>query len=87
LEAAAELGVAVVASASLEQGRLASLPPQVRDALPDYANDSQLAVAFVRSLPMVCTALVGMRHPAHVQQNLGVTDDGASSARTKDAPT
>jgi aryl-alcohol dehydrogenase-like predicted oxidoreductase len=87
LEAASELGVAVVASASLAQGRLASLPPQVRDALPDYANDAQRAVAFVRSLPMVCTALVGMKHPAHVQQNLGVTVDGASSARTKDAPT
>jgi aryl-alcohol dehydrogenase-like predicted oxidoreductase len=71
LEAAAELGISVVASASLLQGKLASaLPQQVRDAFPALATDSARALAFVRSLPGVTTALVGMKSTEHVDQNL-----------------
>jgi aryl-alcohol dehydrogenase-like predicted oxidoreductase len=70
LEAAAELGVAVVASASLMQARLArGLPPQLRDAFPQLATDAQRALAFVRALP-VTAALVGMKSVEHVAENL-----------------
>jgi aryl-alcohol dehydrogenase-like predicted oxidoreductase len=70
LHAAAELGVSVVASASLLQARLATgLPPQVREALPGFSTDAQRALSFVTSLP-VSTALVGMRSIAHLDENL-----------------
>jgi len=70
LHAAAELGISVVASASLLQARLTSgLPPQVREALPGYSTDAQRALSFVTSLP-VSTALVGMRSIAHLDENL-----------------
>jgi aryl-alcohol dehydrogenase-like predicted oxidoreductase len=72
LEAARELGLSVSASATLMQSQLASnLPPAVRDALPDQETDAQRALAFVRSLPGVTTALVGMKQAAHVEENLG----------------
>jgi aryl-alcohol dehydrogenase-like predicted oxidoreductase len=70
LHAAAELGISVVASASLLQARLAAdLPHQVREALPGYSTDAQRALSFVTSLP-VSSALVGMRTIAHLDENL-----------------
>ncbi len=72
LEAARELGLSVAASATLMQSQLtANLPPAVRDLFPALATDAQRAVAFVRSLPGVTTALVGMKQVAHVEENLG----------------
>jgi aryl-alcohol dehydrogenase-like predicted oxidoreductase len=71
LEAAAELGIAVVASATLLQAKLVSgLPQPVRDAFPALTTDAARAIAFVRSLPGVRTALVGMKSTEHVDQNL-----------------
>jgi aryl-alcohol dehydrogenase-like predicted oxidoreductase len=70
LHAAAELGISVVASASLLQSRLATgLPQQVREALAGFSTDAQRALSFVTSLP-VSTALVGMRSIAHLDENL-----------------
>jgi aryl-alcohol dehydrogenase-like predicted oxidoreductase len=72
LQAASELGLSVFASASLMQSKLArDLPPAVREALPHLGTDAQRAIAFVRGMPGVTTALVGMREPAHVAENLG----------------
>lgn len=72
LQAAAELGVAVVASATLFQGKLAAhLPPTVCEALPGFDTDAQRAIAFVRALPAVTAALVGSTSPAHIDENLG----------------
>ena len=72
LEAASELGVAVIASATLLQAKLASkLPPQMREALPGLSTDAQRAIAFVRGLPVIASALVGMRSAGHVRENLG----------------
>lgn len=72
LEAATELGIAVIASAALLQAKLiANLPPQVRDALPGYSTDAQRAIAFVRSLPVITAALVGMKSRQHLRENLG----------------
>lgn len=75
LEAASELGLVVVASAALMQSALArSLPTAVRDALPRYDTDAQRALAFVRGVPGITTALVGMRSAKHVAENLAIVE-------------
>jgi aryl-alcohol dehydrogenase-like predicted oxidoreductase len=72
LHAAAELGVSVVASASLMQAQLTSkLPPALAEAFPNATTDAQRAIGFVRSLPGLTTALVGMKSEQHVVENLG----------------
>lgn len=71
LEAAAALGLHVVASAPLQQGRLTSnLPPALAEAFPECTTDAQRALAFVRTLPGVSTVLVGARRVEHVEENL-----------------
>ena len=71
LEAAKALGVTVVASASILQGKVASdLPEQIREPLGSLATDAQTAIQFVRSTPGITTALVGMSRSAHVEENL-----------------
>lgn len=75
LEAAAGLGVTVVASASMLQGRVArGLPEDVRKSLGSLATDAQTAIQFVRSAPGITTALVGMSSVAHVEENLKLTE-------------
>jgi aryl-alcohol dehydrogenase-like predicted oxidoreductase len=70
-EAAAVLGLTVVASAALMQGKLTSgLPGAVVDAFPTMNTDAQRAIAFARSVPSVTTALVGTKHTRHVDENL-----------------
>jgi aryl-alcohol dehydrogenase-like predicted oxidoreductase len=71
LQAASELGITVIASAPLMQGQLTrGLPAKLAEAFPNLATDAQRAVAFVRSLPRVTAALVGMKNPAHLQEQL-----------------
>ncbi len=71
VEAAEALGVAVVASASLMQAKLASgLPPVVGELLSELQTDAQRAIQFVRSTPGIQVALVGMGSRAHVEENL-----------------
>lgn len=71
LEAAASLGVTVMCSASIFQGRVAhGLPKDLRESLGGLPNDAQSAIQFVRSAPGVATALVGMSTLEHVEQNL-----------------
>lgn len=71
LQATAELGITVVASATLMQSRLASeLPAAVRESFPSLETDAQRAIAFVRSLPGVTSALIGMRTLGHVDENV-----------------
>ena len=72
LQAAEGLGISIVASATLMQSRLTTgLPPAVRDSFPALTSDAQRAIAFVRALPGVTTALVGMRSVEHLRENLG----------------
>jgi aryl-alcohol dehydrogenase-like predicted oxidoreductase len=72
LQAAEELGISVIASAALMQSRLVDgLPAAVRESFPSLTTDAQRAIAFVRSLPGVTSALVGMRQPQHVEENVG----------------
>jgi aryl-alcohol dehydrogenase-like predicted oxidoreductase len=73
LEAAAELGVSVVASASILQGRLArGLPSSLTASLPGLSSDAQRSLQFVRSAPGVTCALVGMKRVEHVRENLAL---------------
>jgi aryl-alcohol dehydrogenase-like predicted oxidoreductase len=71
LEAADALGVAVVASAPLMQGRLAAgLPDGVRELFPECTTDAQRALRFASSLPGISAVLAGMRRPSHLAENL-----------------
>jgi aryl-alcohol dehydrogenase-like predicted oxidoreductase len=71
LEAAQTLGVTVVSSASIFQGRVArGLPETLRESLGSLRTDAQTAIQFVRSAPGITTALVGMSSREHVEENL-----------------
>ena len=72
LEAARQLGVSVMASASLHQGQLTKLPPMIAEYIPGLTTDAQRALQFVRSTPGIETALVGMKTSAHVEENAKV---------------
>ena len=70
LEAARQLGVTVMASASVHQGQLTrNLPALITEYIPGLASDAQRALQFVRSTPGIGTALVGMKSAAHVEEN------------------
>jgi aryl-alcohol dehydrogenase-like predicted oxidoreductase len=73
IEAATELGLTVVTSATLKQGVLSS--PFMADLtpfFPEIETDAQRAIQFARSTPGVTTALVGMSRLAHVEENLAL---------------
>jgi aryl-alcohol dehydrogenase-like predicted oxidoreductase len=69
MEAASELDITLIASASLLQGQVArNLPGFVAEAL-GLENDAERALQFVRSSPGITTALVGMSRVEHVKAN------------------
>lgn len=73
IEAANQLGLTVMTSATLKQSLLAS--PFMADLSPYFPGletDAQRAIQFARSTPGVTTALIGMRDSAHVDENLAV---------------
>jgi aryl-alcohol dehydrogenase-like predicted oxidoreductase len=73
LACAERLGVTVVTSAPLLQGRLLRrMPEAFRAALETLPANAQKAVQFARSAPGVTTTLVGMRTLSHVQEALGL---------------
>jgi aryl-alcohol dehydrogenase-like predicted oxidoreductase len=73
LDAAAKLGLYVMASAPIYQGKLAqNLPPLIAEFLPGLTTDAQRALQFVRSTPGVGTVLVGMKSIGHVDENAAV---------------
>lgn len=75
LEAAENLGLTVVSSASIFQGRVAhGLPETVRQPMGQLATDAQTAIQFVRSAPGITTALVGMSQRTHVTENLALVE-------------
>lgn len=68
-EAAADLDITLVASASLLQGQVArNLPKFVAEAF-GLENDAERALQFARSAPGIITALVGMSRVEHVKAN------------------
>jgi len=81
LQAAARLGVSVIASASLSQTQvLANMPAKVAALLPGMTN-AQRAIEFTRSTPGIVAALVGMGRREHVLENLGMA--GAAPITTE----
>jgi len=68
-EAAADLDITLIASASLLQGQVAhNLPRFVAEAF-GLENDAERALQFARSAPGITTALVGMSRVEHVKAN------------------
>ena len=71
IDAADDLGIDLVVSAPLLQGKLTKdLPQEVRE-LFQGTTDAQRALSFARALPNVITVAVGMKAVAHVEENLG----------------
>lgn len=72
VQAARLLGITLVASAALLQGQLTrNLPPYVNEVL-GLQSDAERALQFVRSVPGITTALVGMSRVEHVAANLAL---------------
>jgi len=72
LEAAKALGVYVMVSGPILQGKLArGLPAELHQVLGE-GTDAQRSLQFVRSTPGIGTALVGMKQEAHVRDNLAL---------------
>ena len=73
LKALAQTGTAVFASAPLFGGRLLGrLPDFVRKAFPEASSDAQCALQFTRSSAGITSAVVGMREPEHLDDNLAL---------------
>jgi aryl-alcohol dehydrogenase-like predicted oxidoreductase len=80
VEAAEALGISLMSSASLQQGKLArGLPGFIAEALGLH-SDSERAVQFVRSSPGITTALVGMSSVDHVRANLRLIGEPMATA-------
>lgn len=74
LDAAKELRISVMCSASILQGKLThSVPFHIRESLGNPLTDAMTSIEFVRSTPNVTTALVGMSNAAHVEENLNLS--------------
>jgi aryl-alcohol dehydrogenase-like predicted oxidoreductase len=83
IAAANDLGLTVLTSAPLHQGRLATpIMAQLESFLPDMESHAQMAIQFARSTPGVTTALVGMKTTDHVRENLELLDREPAAAET-----
>jgi aryl-alcohol dehydrogenase-like predicted oxidoreductase len=61
----------VFASASILQGQLAAgLPDGLKQQFPALRTDAQRAIQFARSSPGITSALVGMSHLEHLEEDL-----------------
>lgn len=80
LQAAEDLGVSVMCSASILQGQLThSVPMFIREALGNPLTDAMTSIEFVRSTPGVTTSLVGMSSAAHVEENMRLSAKSPAS--------
>lgn len=74
LQQAEDLGLTVVASAPLMQGKLGrGLPEALRRLVPGCDTDAQRALQVARSLPGLTAVLAGMGRAAHVKENAALT--------------
>ncbi|MFQ5793413.1 MAG: aldo/keto reductase, partial [Acidobacteriota bacterium] len=72
-QAAEELGLHIMSSASICQGRLTrGLPDWFGTLFKGFSTDAQRSIQFARSTPGLTTALVGMKQIQHVEENLAV---------------
>jgi aryl-alcohol dehydrogenase-like predicted oxidoreductase len=84
IQAARELGITLIASASLLQSHLAGKVPAMIQSTLGLQSDLECALQFVRSAPGITTALVGMKSVEHVRTNLrlvGVSPTGQEQFR------
>lgn len=73
VEAAVRLGISPVASASMCQAKIiGAIPPALAEQLGPGLTEAQQALQFTRSAPGFLAALVGMKHPDHVKENLAL---------------
>lgn len=70
VQAVRPLGLTLVASAALLQGQLIRKLPAYVGQVLGLKTDAERALQFVRSVPGLTTALVGMSDPDHVRANL-----------------
>jgi len=70
VQAARELGITLIASASLLQSHLAGKVPAMIHGTIGLQDDLECALQFVRSAPGITTALVGMKRVEHVKANV-----------------
>lgn len=70
ISAASRLGIAVMGSATLHQGRLVHGLPNVVGRVLGMKNDAENAIQFSRSAPGITASLIGMGHKEHVTSNL-----------------
>lgn len=70
LSAASRLGIAVMGSATLYQGKLIHGLPEIVGRILGLRNDAENAIQFSRSAPGLATSLIGMGHKEHVAPNL-----------------
>src|SRR4029077_10289990 len=62
LATAAKLGIAVIGSATLQQGQLTRGLPDFVTRILGLKTDAENAIQFSRSAPGIATALIGMGH-------------------------
>jgi aryl-alcohol dehydrogenase-like predicted oxidoreductase len=75
LQVAAEHDIAVMASASLLQGKLVGrLPGALRAHFAAGQTDAQRALQFSRSAPGLTAALSGMSRASHVDENMAIKE-------------
>src|SRR5438309_7367269 len=80
MEAASDLDITLIASASLLQGQVTrNLPEFVAQAL-GLENDAERALQFVRSPRVITTALLGMSRVEHVKANAGLVSVAPATA-------
>jgi aryl-alcohol dehydrogenase-like predicted oxidoreductase len=73
LEAARLLGLQVVSSASICQAQIiGQIPGPLAQGLGQDLSDAQRGLQFTRSSPGFISALVGMKQPEHVKENLAL---------------
>ena len=77
LQASVELGIGVFASVPLMQAKL--LAPKVLPEFGGLSRPSHRALQFVRSTPGIIAPLVGQKSPAHVEENLQLTNTSVLS--------
>src|SRR5256884_1237300 len=82
MEAASELDITLIASASLLQGQVAKNLPEFVSQAMGLENDAERALQFVRSSPGITTALVGMSRVEHVKANARLV--GVAPATTEE---
>ena len=84
MEASEKLGLFSIASASLYQSKvIGKIPENIVSAFGEkFETDCQCALQYVRSTPGVLTALVGMKNPKHVEENLSINAYAPSDKQT-----